>query len=76
VLSISFLPWVILLVAVLLSVPIAAMLESRRRKQAQEQNQPAPTDSEPAFEEHSEEAFIEEQSAAVGDDAFDDDPFN
>lgn len=63
-LSISFLPWVILLAFTLLSVPIVAVVESQRRKKARG---PAPAEDAGADQEEAEMPEMAEDLAAADD---------
>lgn len=62
--SISFLPWLLLLLGVVLSIPIVAYMESNRRKKAAAAAAPPETEETP---EEGEEGFGEE---AGFDDTF------
>ena len=58
-LSISFLPWLLLLLGVVLSVPIVSYMENNRRKKAAEAAAAPPAEEE-ALEEEDEVGFGEE----------------
>jgi hypothetical protein len=79
VLSISFLPWMLLLLAIILSVPIVGFVESSRRKKELEANRPVddqPIDGQEVEdgvgEEVAGEGFAEAgtDGVDVGDNAF------
>lgn len=64
VLSISFLPWLLLLLGIVLSIPIVSFVETSRQKKALEA---AAAEGEGA-EEEGEEVFAEDAEAGFGDD--------
>ncbi|WP_164101319.1 hypothetical protein [Candidatus Laterigemmans baculatus] len=67
-LSISFLPWLLLLLGIVLAIPIVSFVETSRQKKALAAAEPPAEEGEIA-EAEGEEVFAEDAGAGFGDDA-------